>query len=102
MNRRRKKAVRRPNLYFDFTFYENVKFCEPIGNVAEDDVSQKTSNIEEGGGYMGPLSIVAHKVKLCDQCVGILRPAFIRFRSRFLANSSIPGTCHSSSHEDTA
>ena len=88
MNRRRKKAVRRPNLHFDFTFYENVKFCEPIGNVAEDDVSQETSNIEEGGGYMGPLSIVAHKVKLCDQCVGILRPAFIRFGSRFRANSS--------------
>ena len=102
MNRRRKKAVRRPNLYFDFTFTEDVKCCGPVGNVAEDDVSEKTSNIEEGGGYMGPLSIVAHKVKLCDQCVGILRPAIILFRSRFLANSSIPGTCHSSSHEDTA
>ena len=80
----------------------SFKSSEPVSNVAEDDVSQKTSNIEEGGGYMGPLSIVAHKVKLCDQCVGILRPAFIRFRSRFPVNSSIPGTCHSSSHEDTA
>ena len=89
MNRRRKKAVRRPNLYFDFIFYENVKFCEPIGNVAEDDVSQKTSNIEEGGGNMGPLSIVTHKVKLCDQSVGILRPAIILFRTRFNAFSSI-------------
>ena len=38
----------------------SFKSSEPVSNVAEDDVSQKTSNIEEGGGYMGPLSIVAH------------------------------------------
>ena len=58
MNRRRKKAVRRPNLHFNF--FSSFKSSEPVSNVAEDDVSQETSNIEEGGGYMGPLSIVAH------------------------------------------
>ena len=51
---------------------DNSIYSEPVSNVAKDDVAKEAANIEEGGGNMRPLGIVAHQVKLSHQCVRIL------------------------------
>ena len=43
------------NSIFDYS-----KYSEPVSDVAKDDVAKKTANVEEGGGNMRPLRIVAH------------------------------------------
>ena len=41
-------------------FDAQLKYCEPVSNVAKDDVAKEAAHIEERGGNMRPLGIVAH------------------------------------------
>ena len=53
-------------------FDDQSKYCEPVSNVAKDDVAKEASNVEEGGGDVRPLGVVAHQVEFRHQCVRVL------------------------------
>ena len=63
-------------LYWWLTFcadwFNNVLWHLPVGDEAEEDVAKEAANVEEGGGDVRPLGVVAHQVKLSHQCVCIL------------------------------